>query len=411
MKRTFNHTAARYSKDTGGNVALMFAISIFFVVGLLATAVDLSNSFSAKQRLQDTTDAIALLAAKDKSLDTPAKLQAAAQALYDQTYPGQKGVRIVIEDIRREGDAVTVISKNNIDTYFAGVFNKSDLDVGVTSTAIFSKASLDVALVLDTTGSMGWPVDRNQRGGPSKINGLKTAANQLITTFDNLDNTDLRLSIVPFAQYVNVGKTNSRAGWLDFSAANQNGWQGCVGSRLNGNDETPSERGGTIPALQGNSCGSEIMPLTSDMSKARRSINGLKPRGWTYIPSGIVWGWRTLEGELPQRVAAAPKTGDHKRVMVIMTDGQNTRSKSNLTHDGQDLNDANQKTARLCDMVKNDDIEIYTIAYALDDNFTKNLLRNCASDNANYFDAKTTDDLNKAFEEIGRNLEVLRVSA
>jgi len=59
-------------------------------------AVDLSNSYSAKQRLQDTSDAIALLAAKDKSLDTPAKLEAAAQALYDATYPGEKGIRIVI---------------------------------------------------------------------------------------------------------------------------------------------------------------------------------------------------------------------------------------------------------------------------------------------------------------------------
>jgi len=307
MKRTFNHTAARYSKDTSGNVALLFAISTFFIVGLLAMAVDLSNSYSAKQRLQNTSDAIALLAAKDKSLDTPAKLEAAAQALYDETYPGQKGIRIVIEDIRRDGDAVTIVSKNNVDTYFGGVFSRSDLDVGVTSTAVFSKASLDVALVLDTTGSMGQSVN-GQRGGPSKMKGLKTAANGLIDT----------------------------------------------------------ERGGTIPALPGQYCANEILPLTSNMASARRSINALKPRGWTYIPSGITWGWRTLEGELPKKVAAAPAKDDHKRVMVIMTDGENTRSKSGLTHEGENLNNANRKTARLCETVKNDDIEIYTIAYALD---------------------------------------------
>lgn len=410
MKRTFNHTAAHYSKDTSGNVALLFAISTFFIVGLLAMAVDLSNSYSAKQRLQDTSDAIALLAAKDKSLDTPAKLEVAAQALYDATYPGQKGIRIVIEDIRRDGDAVTIVSKNNVDTYFGGVFNKSDLDVGVTSTAVFSKASLDVALVLDTTGSMGQSVN-GRRGGPSKMKGLKTAANGLINTFDNLDNTDLRLSVVPFAQYINVGKINSKAGWLDFANADQQSWKGCVGSRLNGNDESPTERGGAIPALPGQYCANEILPLTSNMASARRSINGLKPRGWTYIPSGITWGWRTLEGELPKKVAEAPAKDDHKRVMVIMTDGENTRSKSGLTHEGENLNNANRKTARLCESVKNDDIEIYTIAYALDDKFTKNLMRKCASSTANFFDAGTAADLEKAFEEIGRNLEVLRVSA
>jgi len=179
---------------------------------------------------------------------------------------------------------------------------------------------------------MGQSVN-GRRGGPSKMKGLKTAANGLINTFDNLDNTDLRLSVVPFAQYINVGKINSKAGWLDFANANQQSWKGCVGSRLNGNDESPTERGGAIPALPGQYCANEILPLTSNMASARRSINGLKPRGWTYIPSGITWGWRTLEGELPKKVAAAPAKDDHKRVMVIMTDGENTRSKSGLTHE------------------------------------------------------------------------------
>jgi len=409
MKRTFNHTAASYRTDTGGNVAMMFAVSLFVLIGLLAVAVDLSKGFAAKQRLQNTTDAVALLAAKDKTLDTAAKLEAAAQALYDATYPGQRGVRIEIQDIKRDGDQVTVVSKNNIDTYFSGVFKTSDLDVGVTSSAVYTKKSLDVALVLDTTGSMGQAI--NQGGGPSKLTGLKSAANGLIDMVDNMDNDDVRLSIVPFAQYTNVGKTHSRAGWLDFSQVSRNTWEGCVGSRLNGNDETPTQRGGAIPTFANNICGSEILPLTSNMRKARSSINGLKPRGWTYIPSGITWGWRTLEGELPIRVKAAPTDTDHKKVMVIMTDGQNTRSKSQLTHEGQNINDANAKTARLCDKVKGDDIEVYTIAYALDDRTTKNLMRDCASSTAKFFDASNAAELSQAFEQIGRSLDVLRISS
>jgi len=154
MKRTFNQTFARYKKETKGNVAIMFAASVFLIVGLLAVAVDLTRGYAAQQRLQDTTDAVALLAAKDKSLDTPAKLEAAAQALYDATYPGERGFRIEIENIQRDGDLVTVEVKNNIDTFFSNVFNTSNLDVGVRSTATFSDNALDVALVLDTTFSM-----------------------------------------------------------------------------------------------------------------------------------------------------------------------------------------------------------------------------------------------------------------
>jgi len=409
MKRTFNHTAASYRKETDGNVAVMFAICLFFIIGLLAVAVDLSNGFSAKQRLQDTTDAIALLAAKDKSLDTPAKLEEAAQALYDATYPGQDGVRIVIEDMQRNGDEVVIVSKNNIDTYFAGIFNTSNLDVGVRSTAVYKEKSLDIALVLDTTGSMGLSVDR--RRGPSKLSGLKTAANGLIDTVEDMDNDNVRISVVPFSQYMNVGRVHSRASWVDLSQVPGNSWKGCVGSRLNRGDETPTQRGGTIPAFPNNICASEILPLTSDMRTARSSINGLRAKGWTYIPSGIVWGWRTLEGELPLRVAAAPTYTEHKKIMVVMTDGENTRSKSQLSHEGTDITDANNKTARLCESVKRDDIEVYTITYALDDDATKILMQNCASSPAQFFDAETSEELGQAFEQIGRSLETLRIAS
>jgi len=409
MKRTFNHTTASYRKDTGGNVAMMFAISVFFIIGLLAVAIDLSNALSSQQRLQDTTDAIALLAAQDDTLDTPEKLEAAAQALFDATYPGQRGVRIEIESITREGDEVSIVSRNNVDTYFSGVFQAADLDVAVASTAIFSQKSMDVVLVLDTTGSMGEPAPGTN--GQTKIQSLKTAANGLIDTFDSLNNDDVRLGVVPFAQYMNVGQSNSSAPWLDRSQAPINAWQGCVGSRLNGKDETPTKAGGKIPAFPGNICGSEILPLTSDMNKARESIEGLTPRGWTYIPSGITWGWRTIEGEIPTNVANPPKGTDHTNVMVIMTDGENTRSKSQLTHEGVNINEANGKTARLCDRVKQDNIEVYTIAYALDDEETKDLLRECASDGTKFFDASTADALNSAFDVIASNLQTLRTTS
>lgn len=409
MKRTFKHTAASYQDDTKGSVAIMFAICVFFVIGLFALAIDLSNGFSAKQRLQDTTDAIALMAAKDKSLNTPKELEAAALAFYNATYPGDTGVRIEIAEIIRDGDEVTVRSNNTIDTYFSGIFNRNDLGVAVTSTAIYSKKSLDIALVLDTTGSMQSPIKSG--GGQSKLKGLKVAANELIDIVDSMDNEDVRLSVVPFSQYMNVGEKYSKAGWLDLPPAARDNWTGCVGSRLNGFDDTPTKAGGRIPAVSKNVCGSELLPLTSNMTQARSSIDGLAARGWTYIPSGIAWGWRALEGDLPAKVKAAPKNAEQKKVMVIMTDGQNTRSKSQLTHEGKDIWAANAKTAKLCASVKKDEIEVYTITYGLDDVTTKNLMRNCATSVTKFFDASSASELNDAFQEIGRNIETLRISS
>ena len=60
----------KYRKNTSGNVAVMFGAAAFVLVGGLALGVDVTNAYYAQQRLQQTTDAVALLAAKDKSLDT-----------------------------------------------------------------------------------------------------------------------------------------------------------------------------------------------------------------------------------------------------------------------------------------------------------------------------------------------------
>lgn len=409
MKRTFNHIAASYRSKTEGNVAIMFGISAFFLVGGLALAVDLSNAYFAKQRLQNTTDAVALLAAKDKSLNTKAKLEETAQALYDATYPGSAGDRVIINDIRRDGDQVTVTAGNNIDTFFSGVFNRSNLDVGVTSTAVFAQRSIDIALVLDSTGSMSEPV--SGRGGPTKLSSLQAAGNNLIDKLSSSDNDKLRLSVVPFSQYVNVGTNNSRAGWLNFPNNDQNAWTGCVGSRVGGRDESPREAGGPIPASARINCASEILPLTNNLNSVRASIDGFQARGLTYIPSGIVWGWRTLVGELPQRVAPAPRDAENRKVMIIMTDGKNTVSKNGVAHNGRDLNGANVTTSRLCEAVKNDEIEVYTITFSLNDAATKSLLQSCASDPDKFFDAQTASELTNAFQDIARSIEVLRISA
>ena len=194
----FKTIAKKYRKNTSGNVAVMFGAAAFVLVGGLALGVDVTNAYYAEQRLQQTTDAVALLAARDKSLDTDEKLQAAAQALYDATYPGQTGVRIEIDNIRRDGDQVIIDATNNIDTYFGGIFNRRTLDIGVTSTATFTQRSIDVALVLDTTGSMGQRV-AGDPSGVTKIQSLKTAANGLVDTLEGSGASKVRLSVVPLS--------------------------------------------------------------------------------------------------------------------------------------------------------------------------------------------------------------------
>ncbi len=450
MKLNFKQITSNFRVETRGNVAAMFAVSTFALIGSLALAVDLSNAFFAKQRLQDTTDAIALMAAKDKTLDTNEKMTEVAQALYDATYPNQTGQRIIIENIVRNGDAVTVVAQNNIKTYFTGIFNRSDMDVGVASTATYSDKAMDIALVLDTTYSMS---ENN------KIGSLKSAATGLLDTFEDLNNDNLRVAVVPFSEYVNVGTARRNETWLDVPADKQvckskrdvltstncqriqstcyndgvaydcsynqcdktysepyqqcwsESWSGCVGSRMNGFDERVGYEGRKIPGLTNVNCSTELQILNSNMQTAKATVSGLQAYSETYIPAGVLWGWRTLDETVPLSSAGATVKADREKVMIVMTDGENQRSKSDEYHDGTNINAANTKTDKLCDEAKLDGITIYTIAYDVNDATTKSMLNRCATDGSKFFDATNASELNKAFEAIGNALNQLRISS
>ena len=101
VKTKLLSTASKFKQDEKGNFAIIGAVTMAVLIGGLAVAVDLSNGFSAKQRLQDTTDAIALLAARGE-IEGQANLTAAAQEYFDLTYPGQRGSRIVLDSITRD---------------------------------------------------------------------------------------------------------------------------------------------------------------------------------------------------------------------------------------------------------------------------------------------------------------------
>ncbi len=451
FKTKLANTTARFKKDEKGNFGVIAAVTIAVFLAGLAVAVDISSGHFAKQRLQDTTDAIALLAARGQ-IETQADLDAAANEYLQMTYPGSEGVNIRLESIKREGDLVTVSASNKIPTYFSGIFGKSGLDIAAASQALYSNRNLDIALVLDTTFSMNG----------SKLSNLKVAATNLVDTFDDFQNENLRVSVVPFAQYVNVGTSRRNANWLDVPAdqeieytrrdvisrtncrtVDNNGtrdgvpvggtredcdvvrgpaytaswtatWQGCVGSRITPAHERVDFGGNRIPGIlnsQGR-CGTEIRPLTTNMNQVKQTINAMNADGNTYIPAGLAWGWRALDNREPLTEAASLPAGDTDKVMVIMTDGENFKSKDGILHNMSDSgNDANITTRRLCDLIKNDEIKVFTIAYEVTDTPTQNLLRNCASSSDNFFNASNAQQLNDAFQTIGNSLNELRITA
>jgi hypothetical protein len=84
----------------------------------------------------------------------------------------------------------------------------------------------------------------------------------------------------------------------------------------------------------------------------------------------------------------------------------------------RDINDSegsyvgyvNDRMRELCDNVKDDEIEIYTIVFREPSNSIRTLLRNCATDASHAFTADNASELQQAFEVIGTGIGQLRLT-
>ena len=461
-----------YLKDISGNIAITFAVCSLMLLSTMGAAIDFNNIFRKKTTYQSLAD-IAALAAAGSGEDIESKLREIAIAAVNANNFADDTLKTELT-ITDEG-RVQVIVSGTYDTIFMSIFGKPHQDISVLAEAVASggthfSAAMDIALVLDTTASMAG----------SKLDALKTAAGALVVQLESYDVDSIRVSVIPFSEYVNVGLSRRNEPWIDVPADNSTAlqacqidrdlisstncvttlhndtcetdgvywscsyetttcdeiygpqylscynlisvkeWHGCVGSRLapwnkrahKGNVAIPGlldEVGlpGTVKAIK---CVNEILPLTKDMSVVRAKIDSLTAKDLTYLPAGLIWGWRALQPEAPLIEAGTVQAGSKTSVLIFMTDGGNTVSQDGKQHGGTDIDQANKRTEDLCDNIKNDKIKIYTVAYDFNGADTLRILKDCATKRNMSFLASNAAGLQKVFEDIGDDLFELRLT-
>ncbi|HFE39050.1 MAG TPA: VWA domain-containing protein [Gammaproteobacteria bacterium] len=441
-----------FLKNNKGSVAPIFAVVILTLLAGVGAAVDFTNINAKKTSYQSMADAAVLAAAKSGETDQAKLLAVAKEFVVANNALGETlNTQLNLTPSGR----VRVNITGNYKMVFMGMFGKKTTPVAVVSEAPLANSEpVNIAMVLDITGSM--------KG--SKIKSLRKSATGLITYLEGIDSDAVKVSVVPFARYVKLDKSYRSKAWLDVppdttsapykscywtrdnipgtcrvvhSTCNNDGvsypcswtkcdkgpkykvckmrvdkvtWHGCVGSRDFPWNEKSKYAGHKIPGLMNTWCKSKLLPLTDDLSAVKTSISKLKAWDKTYLPGGLVWGWRTLDKNAPLTQAAGSPKGT-KDVMIVMTDGKNTVSPSGSGfHTGNDVNEANTTAKNLCTKIKADKIEVFTIAYDMSDVTAKNLLKNCATDASMFYDASSAADLDQAFQEIGRRLMKLRLT-
>lgn len=504
--------------DDRGNVAIVAALAMgpICIAGL--GAVDLARATTAKAELQDALDAAALGAARSPAM-TDADLKTAGDRYLGQNLALSDSFVLGRTDFKAGANGnVIAMAELKVRPFIGGMLSDGEMSIVAETEVVRASVKVEIALVLDTTGSMNTG---------SKLTDMKKAAKDFVTKMEeaskkSVEPDAVKISLVPFSNTVRVDAAAYVASpWIDqagaspinneiFTTANgtQHGnrltlfgtmktpWGGCLEMRqapydvqdtapttgtpatlytpyfapdepdvkTTGysdkfeNDYLPDAMGNTTDwrVRQGSvtkyggtkrgamtttfgpnrGCGlSKMRRLSTDFAGLRSDIQALTADGNTNIPIGMSWGWNTLSPQGPFADGVAYNTPKHKKIVVLMTDGDNTISQRDtpnngtyagtayiwqqrlIRSNGQALTIGANSTTRtealdyrlslLCTNMKAKDIEIYTIR-VVDGSST--LLQNCATSRDNYYNVTDSSTLTAVFQSIAGQIAALHLA-
>jgi Flp pilus assembly protein TadG len=399
---------SRFVADQRAGAAPIFALALVPMVGLVGAAVDFSRGNAVRTAMQASLDSTALMLSRDAAGMDPTQITSKATALFKAQFNRaelpEPTVTAVLSTPQQGSFILDVKASGSVATTFTKVIGQEKLDVSSSAQVKWGVKKLELALVLDNTGSMA---------SNGKMTELKTASKSLLTTLKEAAKElgDVKVAIIPFDRIVNIGTGYAGKSWMNYAANNiqQASWQGCVEDRDQPNDTldtTPTSSSAT--KFRAVSCSgiTSIMPLTDVLDTAgftnlNSKIDAMNPSGNTNVTIGLVWGWHALTKGEPMTEGSDPAP-DKDKVIVLLTDGDNTQNR--WTQSGSAID---ERTALACTNVKGANIKVYTVR-VIDGDAT--LLRNCASKTNMYYNVNQASQLNSVFTSIAQNLANLRIA-
>jgi Flp pilus assembly protein TadG len=243
--------ALRVAED--GNIAILFTASVIPLLLVMGGAVDLVRFARYKAELSNAIDAAALALARigqdyteEEATDFIEDYVTALAVTDDQfTVSGF--------DVDKTDNGYIVTADASMETIFLPLGKMAEnggpimnMGMDIAAEVVHSSNRLEVALVLDVTGSMncGETVSSSctgnwsDPGSSSRIVALRDAATTLVNTLMTEDVTDadqIKIGVVPFEGTVNIGSTYAASppSWVDWSNEGQAYWTGRNIDRMN----------------------------------------------------------------------------------------------------------------------------------------------------------------------------------
>lgn len=201
-----------FVRDRRGAVALLFGIILVPMILGIGLALDYSRGIRARQHLNRALDAAALAVGSWANL-SESEITEKAQNYFDANFsangagtPGPLSVNI-------SDGKISISATSTIPTIFMHLGGVSEMTVGAFTEVTLNEKKIELVMVLDNTGSMGWS---------GKLDALKNAGNSLLEVLIPADgpaeSEDVKIGLVPFAAAVNIGADKLGSGWIDVSA-------------------------------------------------------------------------------------------------------------------------------------------------------------------------------------------------
>ena len=359
---------ATFKGDERGSL-LIFGLFCFVMMLFLAgVAIDLMRFEERRTRMMNTADRAVLAAAElNQKLDPK---EVVRDHFRKEGLPVPKDSQITVVSAGTGASRIVKVDTSAaMPTWFMNLYGIKELSTPARATAQESVGNVEIALVLDVSGSMA-------RGATSystpRIDNLRPAAKEFIDTmFDNVEEGHLLISIIPYstqvaitpdlASYFNMTTEQADSDCIEFDAADFNTTAMQVKNTIvmpadrvyqrNGHfnpfyNETATASGPTWSASQLTNCTARnkpnlrVLPFSNDKAKLKAAIDGLVADGNTSIDVGVKWGAALLDpslnkvvkgmiaaGKTDARFADSPAVytdGDTLKVLVVMSDGENT---------------------------------------------------------------------------------------
>lgn len=441
--------AGRFARDRGGNFIVMAGVVMAVLALAVGFAVDIGQLMNARSALSNAIDAAVTSTARDLTTGTATQEEAtkAVKAFLSANSGG--GIlaldQVVLDKVELDRTVRTLEVTAHVDVplYFPLFGSEKTRRVSQTGAAVYSDRKLEVAMMLDVTFSMNG----------QKLDDLKKAANSAAKIF--LDGQDVanprkRLAIIPYSNSVNAGPLAAKSVFAEKYSSDRlktggNTDAAMLKNKSVGNCATErpgpyqyKEDGPEISMVhrdyyldkyadyyKTDPCpASEIMPLTSNLSAAQATIDGLVAVGGTAGHIGIQWTWYMLSEKWGSIMSASqrPAAKNSEKVgkfAILMTDGEFNLSYFDINNYLNAYNDRGKLATReaaktLCKAMRDSGIEIFSVGFHLTETNAKSTMKECASPDSgktkHYYETSTGLELEKAFEEIARNIEGLALT-